>query len=224
MLDEELLNDVGYGIYCRCQDILEGSEAWRGRVTCRNCQGTIPRRHGRLVKYTGHGLTRIGGNDERLTCDRCGWQIAWVDYRKSTTGKALGGIGLEEMFRSFVEQWPATRSPHARLLLIDALIHVFHCWDGNTVGSPVGCTVIRATAEEVLALLDDLAYGPASTRGLQETRARWASQLASKERQGPRSLSALRAIARELNIKGRSRMSKAELLAAIKRVEPKRLK
>ena len=56
---------------------------------------------------------------------------------------------------------------------------------------------------------------------LKETRLRWASQLASKQRQ--RSLTELRAMARELNIKGRSRMSNVELLEAIGRVDPKRL-
>ena len=30
MLDEELLDDVGYGIYVRCQDMLEVAEAGRG--------------------------------------------------------------------------------------------------------------------------------------------------------------------------------------------------
>jgi hypothetical protein len=106
-------------------------------------------------------------------------------------------------------------------LLIDTLIHAFHCWDGNTVGSPIGITVIRATAEELLALLDDLAYGTASTRGLNETRQRWAAQLESRKRQ--HSLTSLRSIAQELNLRGRGRMSRTELLNAIRAVAPERL-
>jgi hypothetical protein len=86
------------------------------------------------------------------------------------------------------------------------------------VGSPVGATVIRASAEEVLALLDELAYGPGSTRGLPEARQQWAARLEAREKQRP--LSELQEIARKLNIRGRSRMRRAELQAAIERVAP----
>ncbi len=221
MLDQDLLDDVGYGTYVRCQALLEVSEAWRGRVKCQQCDYIIPRRQGKMVEYTGHGPTLTGGKAEVLTCGRCGWQITWGDYCRSTSGEGLNATGLEEIFGAFVERWPSTRSPQARLLLIDALIHEFHCWDGNTIGSPVGAAVIRATPEQVLALLDELAYDSGSTRGLRETRQRWASRLEAKEAQRP--LSELRAIACELGIVGRSRMRRAELQAAIERVAPDRL-
>jgi hypothetical protein len=220
MLDRELLDDVGYGIYCRCQDMIEVSEAWRGRVRCWGCGNVLHRRQGKLVAYAAHGPTRIGGNEEMLTCDRCGWQIAWGNYRKGLSGQNLGTV-VEDM-ATYVDCWPFARSPQTKLLLIDALIHAFHCWDGDTVGSPVGATVIRASAEEVLALLDELAYGPGSTRGLAEVRQRWAARLEAQKAQRP--LSELRAIARELGIRGRSRMRRPELQAAIERVAPERIR
>jgi hypothetical protein len=220
-LDEDLLADVGYGIYARCQALLEVSAAWRGRVKCWHCGNIILRREGQRVEYTGHGPTRIGGKAEVLTCDRCGWQITWGDYCKSTSGQGLNATGIEDVLEAFVEQWPPTGSPHARLILIDSLIHEFHHWNDNEVGSPIGTAVIRATAEEVLALLDELAYGAGSTSGVQETRQRWASHLEAKKAQRP--LSELRPIARELGIAGRSRMRRAELQAAIERVAPERL-
>jgi hypothetical protein len=221
MLDRDLLDEVGYGIYVRCQALLEVAAAWRGRVKCWGCDNVILRRQGKVVEYTGHGPTLIGGKTETLKCDRCGWQITWAAYRKSLSGEHLDATGLEDMMGAFIERWPAAPFPRARLLLIDALIHEFHCWNGDTVGSPVGATVIRATAEEVLALLDELAYGSSSTTGLSETRQRWASRLEAKKTQRP--LSELRAIARELGIRGRSRMRRAELQAAIERVAPDRL-
>jgi hypothetical protein len=73
----------------------------------------------------------------------------------------------------------------------------------------------------VTALLNELAYGAGSTVGLQETRQAWSARLESK--QGGFLLSELQAIARELDIKGRSRMRRAELQAAIERVAPHRL-
>ena len=221
MLDVALLDDVGYGIYARCQAMLEVAAAWRGQVTCWGCGTVVPRRQGRAVVYAGHGPIRVGGKAEALHCDACGWQTTWGAYRRSVAGKHLDATGIEPLLRRFVERWPAERSPPARLALIDALIHEFHCWDGSTVGSPIGATLIRATAEEALALFDDLAYGPGSTPGLQRTRQRWAARLQSKRAQRP--MGDLRAIARELGIRGRSRMRRAELEAAIARVAPERL-
>jgi hypothetical protein len=214
MLDRELLDDVGYGLYVRCQAILEAAEAWQGRVQCWNCDNTIPRRQGKVVNYRGHGPTRTGGDEEQLVCEQCGWQITWASYRKSLSGQAMGGTGREDALHTFVERWPAARTPQAKLLQIDALIHAFHCWDGTTIGSLVGASVIRATAEQVMALLDELAYGPQSTPGTQDTRQRWMARVEAKRAQRP--MSELRALARELGIKGRSRMGRAELEAALR--------
>jgi hypothetical protein len=218
MLDLELLDDVGYGLYVRVQAILEAAEAWRGRVKCWGCGSVIPRRQGRVVTYRGHGPTRIGGNDELLTCEQCGWQLSWADYRKSLAGQAMGGTGPEDALCTFVDRWPSARSPQAKLLLVDALIHEFHCWDGTTIGSPVGASVIRATPEQVMVLLDELAYGPQSTPGTQETHQRWQGRVETRRTQRP--MAELRALAREQGIKGRSHMGRAELEAALEAAEP----
>jgi hypothetical protein len=213
MLDQELLDDVGYGLYVRVQAMLEVAQAWRGRVQCWGCENVITREQGKVVTYRGHGPTQIGGDDERLTCEQCGWQLTWAEYRKSLVGQAMGGTGPEDALHTFSARWPSARSPQAKLLQIDALIHAFHCWDGTTVGSPVGASMIRATAEQVMALLDELAYGPQSTPGRQEIRQRWQARLEAKRAQRP--MSELRALARELGIQGRSKMGRAELEAAL---------
>ena len=79
MLDEELLDDVGYGIYVCCQESIALAAAAQGNVECRNCfQATIVRR---LVD---------GGFDqaEILKCPVCGWDIWCGDYHKSLLRKA----------------------------------------------------------------------------------------------------------------------------------------
>ena len=44
MLDEALLNNVGYGIYVCCRESIELEAAARGYVKCRGCGQTIIRR------------------------------------------------------------------------------------------------------------------------------------------------------------------------------------
>jgi hypothetical protein len=217
MLDEDLLDDVGYGIYVRCRDLVEVAEAWRGRVKCRACGNAILRQ--------GVDVGPVGDKAEVLACDRCAWRITWGDYHKSLSGKSLHACGCEDLFASFVREWPAARSPQQKMLLIDNLIHAFHVWDegfGEELGAPVGRNVIAATGSAVTALIDELAYGMGSTPGLQETRQLWSARLKRKE-SGLRK-SDLQAIARELGIRGRSRMRRAELQAAIERLAPERLR
>jgi hypothetical protein len=218
LLDEELLDDVGYGMYVRCRDILEVSEAKQGRVKCRGCGHVIQRRGGEWVDYWGGG-ERVGGEDEVLACDRCGWQVTWGAYNESVLGTGLIGE-MAPMAAAFVAGWPTARTPQARLILIDTLIHEFHVVQFG-LGRPVGVNVIRGTTRQVEQLIADLAYGPGSTLAVKETRALWLSRANAPERR--LTASQLRAIARELNIRGHSRMPKAELLHAIRQVDPKRL-
>lgn len=72
ILDQDLLDDVGYGIYVRCQALLEVAATWRGKVKCWQCDNVLPCRHGKMVEYTGHGPTLVGGKEEVLKCDQCG--------------------------------------------------------------------------------------------------------------------------------------------------------
>jgi hypothetical protein len=69
MLDEDLLDDVGYGIYVQCQALLEVSAAWRGGVKCWQCANVIPRRQGKMVEYTGHGPILVAGKKEVVKCE-----------------------------------------------------------------------------------------------------------------------------------------------------------
>ncbi len=60
--DEDLINDVGYGLYARCESILIATEAYRGRVACPRCTQAI---------YHNHAP------DAQLVCSQCDWQKSW---------------------------------------------------------------------------------------------------------------------------------------------------
>ena len=205
MLDEELLDDVGYGIYVCCRECLELEQAVRGGVKCRGCGEIIVRR---LVNGQFDDA-------EVLRCPACGWEVACRDYHKSLLRKAPPRpYEPARLYKAFVEQWPVARSAHERLLLIDRLIHEWHI-HYRAVGWPIGTGVVRATAKQMVELLEELAYGPGSTDGLAQTRAVWRSRLQARRMELD-----LEAAARALGIEGISRMRKHELIEAIERADP----
>jgi hypothetical protein len=218
MLDAELLDDVGHAIYIRCQDILEISAAQRGRVKCRNCGSVIRRRQGKRIMHSHGGIVLVGGEAELLRCHRCAWQVTWRDYLRSVQGQRLDELGVERILGDFVREWPAARSPGAKLLLIDRLIHEFHV-TADGPGCPLGVNVIKGNASEVYELLKSLSYGPASTPGVQQADQRWRANVKHLEY----SKTELQVIARELGVKGCGRLHKEDLIATIERIAPERL-
>jgi hypothetical protein len=205
MLDRDLVDDVGYGIYVRCQESLELARACRGRVKCRDC-GTIILR--RLVDGQFDAT-------EMLRCPACGWEIAPGDYHKSLLrNRPAPPYEPLCVYHSFVEQWPLARSPREKLLLVDHLIHAWHL-HYRAVGWPLGTDVVQATAKQMVTLLEELAYGPGSTEGLEKTRRVWRSRLEARQL-----VFDLEEAARELGIVGASRMRKRELIEAIERADP----
>jgi hypothetical protein len=73
IVDEELVDEVGYAMYARCESIRIATEAHAGRATCRSC-GAI--------------LTHHWKKSELMVC-ACGWQKTWGDYLLSYQRKQL---------------------------------------------------------------------------------------------------------------------------------------
>lgn len=143
LLDVELLDDVGHGLFARCCDIREYLCACGGDVACRNC--------GRAVK-------RRRDDRSEVLCCRCGWQITWGDYLKKSEGHQLGASNVGALVEHFIARWPKARSSTDKLLMIDWLIHQFHVKRVG-MGNPFGVNVLAGGYQEVLDFLDALAYG-----------------------------------------------------------------
>jgi predicted RNA-binding Zn-ribbon protein involved in translation (DUF1610 family) len=161
--DEELLDDIAYALYSRCESILTVTEAVRGRVRCPRCGSVCTRLRAESRKP----------REDPLRCPDCAWEITWGEYRRSYQNKRLFGGGAVDAFRAYVEQFPRARTPQEKMLLIDRLIHAIHNELADRPQRPAAVNLIDGDIRTVTALLEELAYGDASTPGTAQTKAAW---------------------------------------------------
>ena len=107
LADEELIDEVGYTLYSRCESILTVTESFRGRVPCPGCGAVVLREPG------------TGPQEEMLCCGHCSWQAMWREYHQSWQNRQLWGRNAAEAFQEFVRRFPAARDSRQKLLLID---------------------------------------------------------------------------------------------------------
>ncbi len=164
LCDEELIDDVGYSLYSRCQSILHVADAMVGRVHCPRCDTVVHR--------------QTNDVDEELRCPACAWRTTWDAYHATYRTQELGAGGARDIFKHFVATWPGVRGSRDKMVLIDQLIHRWH-WETHYqtpsfgLGRPTGVNLIEGNRKQVLAFLDELTYGAASTAGLEQTKATW---------------------------------------------------
>jgi ribosomal protein L37AE/L43A len=157
--DDELLDEVGWGLRARCESFITAVEAARGRVKCPEC---------------GQVVLHQPGADEILRCSGCGWEMAWRAYFKTFQHKQLSGAeAVLALFGEFVAQFPAARTPQEKMLLIDRLIHGFHYNLQFGFTRAAGVNLIEGNYHEVVDFLDRLTYGEGSTPGTRAARAEW---------------------------------------------------
>jgi len=157
IVDDELIDEVGYAFYARCESIQIATRAHYGRATCRRCRAVVE-----------HDWKR----DTPMVC-ACGWSQTWGDYLKSYQRKQLFGGTAYPLFKEFLERWPKARTPRDKLLAIDWLVHACHLPEKSPWARPAATNLIEGTASELTVFLDKLAYGERNTPGMEEARAAW---------------------------------------------------
>ena len=158
IVDEDLINDVGYGLLARCESIIVATEAYRGTVTCPSC--TQPIEHNNTP-------------DTRLVCGECGWKKTWKAYKKTLSGRHLQAQGIEPFIKEYVAQFPRAAAPRQKMLLIDRLIHRWHWEHENNLQRPGAANLIEGKAQDTINFLNELTYSEKSTDGLAKTREAW---------------------------------------------------
>ncbi len=164
IMDEELIDDVACGIYARCEDILTVTEASKGSVKCPCCGNVI--------------LRRSRSKEEVIKCNECSWEVTWGAYFQSYHRKQLHGGGAVDVLKDFIRQFPTLRSPQEKMILIDRIIHECHKSRQEGVYTrPVAVNLIAGKMNQIIILLDDLAYGAGSAPGAKEVYTAWRKRM-----------------------------------------------
>ena len=141
ILDEALLNEIGFTMYARCKearDIYELMETWK--VKCLHC--------GNVLDYA-----------DIITC-ACGQQYTCREYRRSYRANNMPRGEASGIFDKFISDWEKAQDSAVKMRLIDNLVHEFHISSiAGTQNRPVGVNLIQGTKEQVTALIESLAYG-----------------------------------------------------------------
>lgn len=161
--DESLINDVGSRLAARCRSILKVNRAMRAKiVSCPGCQ---------------RDLSHDGAAECVIRCDACGWRTTWGAYRKTFSNKKLYAGSVDVTLREFVERFEAASSPQEKMIAIDRLIHTFHHQLTQNPTSPAAKNLIFGNVQEMVAFLNNLTHGDASTAQLRAMRAQYEQTL-----------------------------------------------
>jgi hypothetical protein len=166
IVDEELIDEVGYAMYARCLAIQDVTRAHFGRANCPRCRSEVRR---------SEEDVRSWRKDERMAC-ACGWSTTWGEFHKTYRRRQLVGGNAYPAFKGFIAAWPQARTARDKMLTIDRLIHECHEDAKERWARPAACNLIEGNMTEMIRFLDELAYGPQSTPGLEEQRQAWAEK------------------------------------------------
>jgi hypothetical protein len=151
IVDEELLDDVGTTLYCRCESILNASDAAIGKIHCPSCANVIARR----------SIPKADSIEkrEKVVCKKCGWEVEWIAYQKTYQHKDLWGLSFAGAMSEFMARWTTAPNAREKMLLIDRLIHLWHHEMFSTERAPTrpaAPTFIEGGRRQVVRFLDEL--------------------------------------------------------------------
>lgn len=144
LMDEELIDNVGYTLYARC---LQGRDERllieSGKLKCHHCA--------EILKVRGMGAL--------IECP-CGYQYMFRDYMRSFRTANMPSGAATAIFNAFIEDWPRARGYAEKMRLVDGLIHEFHInLNSGVKGRFVGVNLIEGSKKQIEDLILGLAYG-----------------------------------------------------------------
>jgi len=142
LVDEDLLDEVGYTLYSRCKQARETFECLnKGEIICHHC-GTV----NKATSYT-----------DLIHCP-CGYYYTYREYRRSCRANSIPGGRATDIFNTFADKWLLCKNEKEKMLLIDWLIHECHVsvMTGGK-GRSVCVNLIEGTTAQIRDMLETLA-------------------------------------------------------------------
>jgi predicted RNA-binding Zn-ribbon protein involved in translation (DUF1610 family) len=161
--DPELIDDVGWALWQRCDSILTVTAAHNGHVRCPVCGEMIERK----LPWS---------DDEFIQCTKCGWTLLWADYHQTYRGKQLFGANAVSIFEVYYHAFPKAEGAKEKMLLIDQLIHAFLI-NAVVIGRPAAANLIEGSLKDVIQFLDQLTSSDASAARIGDSRTAWKKTL-----------------------------------------------
>ena len=101
----------------------------------------------------------------------------WKAFYHTFKGKQLMvNVDLTDVTRKFIGEFPRCKTPQAKMILIDSIIHACHTWVQKGVtyyGRPLAVNFIDGNMNQVVAFLENLPNGPASLPEMDEQLLEW---------------------------------------------------
>jgi len=140
--DNELADEVGYGLYARAKDLIEINKTHgSGMIYCKSCECKIYKSAGEIYKCA------------------CGWFISQREYHLSYKGKQFISISAAMFGEEFMRKWELAKNSYAdKMMAIDYLIHRFHDEFTDCTTRPAAINFIEGKSEDIIDLILELAY------------------------------------------------------------------
>ena len=139
ILDEDLVDEVGYALLARCESILAITRGHGGTPVCPGCLKTMERQ------------------EECIRCTECNWSTTIEAFRNSYKKKHLHAGRMEPFIEAYVDDFTKARNSREKMLLIDIFIHRCHGDYEETDGKrPGAINLIGGKPREVVEFLDRL--------------------------------------------------------------------
>lgn len=142
LLNEDLLDDIGYTFYTRCKQAIDTREHLeKGEIICHHC-GAVHK----AASYTA------------LIACPCGYYYTYREYRRSCNANNVPGGRAAEIFKAFADNWFMCKSESEKMLLIDQLVHECHVSAMTGVkGRSVCMNLVEGTLSQIRDMLEKLA-------------------------------------------------------------------
>jgi hypothetical protein len=146
LIDEELIEDVGYRLLHRCNSIRIATSR---SVECPRC--------GAEFKLAETSPWRLIPGQQICPRPGCGWQTTPEEWHNSWHHRDLLGAAAIPAIETYLADYPRAATPQQRMVCIDQLIHAFHISlrDGQ-VGRSFANNLIEGSHTQVVDLLDRL--------------------------------------------------------------------